>query len=115
VPPSEPQSAPTQQSSNASPKPATQSPADNHDDTITVEEWLEALLQIQQSVEDARQRAALEAALKQRLQQQAAERQKAVIEALYLRAFLEEQAKQEQERREQEEARRFLRMMGINI
>jgi hypothetical protein len=120
VPPSEPPGARTEQSSNASPesaaqKPEAQPPADSDDDTITVEEWLEALLQIQQSVEDARQRAMLEAALKERLQQQAAERQKAVINALYLRAVLEEQARQEKERREQQEARRFLQVLGFNI
>jgi len=57
------------------------------DDTITAEELQEALLQIRQSVEDAWQRKLLEAAIEQRIQQQAEERRRALLQILlYMRS-----------------------------
>ena len=87
---------------------------DEPEEDITAEDLLSALLQIQQSVEDARQRAQLEMAIKQRLKQQEEERQSAVLGYMFAKA-LQEQAILEQERREQEEARRFLNLMGFNV
>lgn len=125
VPPSQPPNSTSNQaqpvtSPARTPTPSTQTKAattqlgDEDDDNITAEDLLSALLHIQQSVEDARQRAQLEAAIKQRLQQQRQERQSAVVGMLFAKA-IEEQAWMEQERREQEEAKRFLRMMGFVV
>ncbi|KAJ4352499.1 uncharacterized protein N0V89_007847 [Didymosphaeria variabile] len=122
VPPEQPPTVASPQPPIATPAPAPEAPvptpptqaADAGDEEITAEELLSALLQIQQSVEDARQRAQLEAAIKQRLKQQEEERQTAVFNYMFAKA-IQEQAILEQERQEQEEARRFLRLMGFNI
>jgi hypothetical protein len=106
-----PGSAPAAQIST----PASRNQAeDEADEDITAEELLSALLQIQQSVEDARQRAQLEMAIKQRLKQQEEEKQTAVLSYMFAKA-IQKQAILEQERREQEEARRFLSLMGFDV
>lgn len=97
------------------PQPQTTEPEDNNEPTD--EDWLEALDQIRQQVTDARQRAALEAILMQKLQQEREERREAIIAALYLRAALENRAKEEEQRRQQEQAQaealRILRLLGL--
>jgi hypothetical protein len=80
-------------------------------------DWLEALTQIRQQATDARQRATLEAILMQKLQQEKQERQEAVTAALYLRAALQNHAKEQEQRRKQEQAQaealRFLQLLGL--
>ena len=116
VPPSKPVDTPTQPPQNTASSPAAQEEDDDDDDddTITAQDFISTLVQIQQSVEDARQRAEFEKAIKQRLQQQEEEKRREVMALLFARA-LQERARLEQERQEQEEARRFLRLMGYNV
>jgi hypothetical protein len=116
VPPEQPPpppatSVPTAKISTPAPRSQVE---DEAEEDITAEELLSTLLQIQQSVEDARQRAQLEMAIKQRLKQQEEERQSAILSYMFAKA-LQEQAILEQERREQEEARRFLSLMGFDF
>jgi hypothetical protein len=96
-------------------QPQTTGPED--DNELTDEDWLEALTQIRQEVTDARQRATLEAILMQEWQQEKQERQNAVIAALYLRAALQNHAKEQEQRRKQEQAQaealRFLQLLGL--
>lgn len=96
-------------------QPQTTGPEDDNEPTD--EDWLEALTQIQQQVTDARQRATLEAILMQKLQQEKQERQEAVIAALYLRAALRNHAKEQEQRRKEEQAQaealRFLQLLGL--
>jgi len=53
-------------------------------------------------------------AIKQRLKQQEEEKQAAVLSYMFAKA-IQKQAMLEQERREQEEARRFLSLMGFDV
>jgi hypothetical protein len=59
---------------------------------VSVEEFIAALVQIQQEVQDAQQRAMLEEALRRRAEQQELEKRKAIFQALYLRGLLQDYA-----------------------
>ncbi len=108
APPTEPPVTPKQQQAAAA---ATEE--DEGNGNTSVEDWIKALTQIQQEVQDAQQRAALEAVLRLRLQQEAQEKQDAVKRALYLRSMMEQYAKEEEERREQQQALRLLQILGL--
>ena len=56
---------------------------------MSVEDWIAALVQIRQEVQDAQQRAMLEEALRLRAEQQEEEQRKAIFQALYLRGLLQ--------------------------
>ncbi|KAJ9657203.1 hypothetical protein H2201_008254 [Coniosporium apollinis] len=86
---------------------------DSDGDDLSVEDWIQALSQIQQEVQDAQQRDTLEAILMQRLQQEEQERQEAVISALYLKAALQHHAREQEEKRKQEQALRLLQLLGL--
>jgi hypothetical protein len=76
------------------PAPSTASPNTAGDDNedVSVEEFIAALVQIQQEVQDAQQRAMLEEALRRRAEQQELEKRKAIFQALYLRGLLQDYA-----------------------
>jgi hypothetical protein len=55
---------------------------------VSVEDWIAALMQIRQEVQDAQQRAILEEALRLRAEQEEQEKREAIYQALYLRGLL---------------------------
>lgn len=61
----------------------------NASNDVSVEDFLAALMQIQQEVQDAQQRAILEEALRLRAEQQAQERRDEILQALYVRGLLQ--------------------------
>ena len=55
---------------------------------LSVNDWIAALAQIRQEVQDAQQRAILEEALKRRAEQEEQEKREAIFQALFLREFV---------------------------
>ncbi len=107
---------PTPQTSSPSqPEPPKAEKKDDGEE-LSVDDWIQALTQVQQEVQDAQQRAALEAIMMQRLKQEEQKRQDAVIGMLYLNAALQnhtrEQEEKQKQEQEQEQALRLLRLLG---
>jgi hypothetical protein len=59
------------------------------DNELSVEDWIAALVQIRQEVQDAQQRAILEEALRLRAEQEEQEKRAAIFQALYLKGLLQ--------------------------
>ncbi len=94
-------------------QPETPKPEKNDDgEDLSVDDWIQALTQIQQEVQDAQQRAALEAIMMKRLQQEEQNRQDAVVGMLYLNAALQNHTREQEERQKKEQALRLLRLLG---
>jgi hypothetical protein len=80
----------------SSPAPATAAPAaptaedsdDEETEEISLADWIAAMAQIQQEVQDARQRAILVEALRQRAEQEDREKYEAILKALLLRDLI---------------------------
>jgi hypothetical protein len=91
------------------PAPATtESTAD--DDELTAEEFLEALLQLQQEYKSPAERAVYEAMLKERLKQQEQAKQ-AAVQRLFAQAMQEYAVELEKKRRQQQERQQYLALL----
>lgn len=92
--PNPPKQAPA---TSAAPVPAESAAAteaaDEDNDELSIEDWVAALAQIQQEVQDAQQRAILEEALRLRAEQQEQEKRDAILKALFLREVVQRYAR----------------------
>ena len=98
----------------AAPAPAAEEATEDEDDP-SVEEFLQALLQIQREVRDREEKARLEALLRLQLQRQEQAKREAVgrLFAQAMQEALQEAVMEEQKKREQAELVRFLQALGL--
>lgn len=86
-----PQSLPTPTPTPTPTAPAASTAGDEEE--LSVEDWIAALAQIRQEVQDAQQRAVLEEALRLRAEQEEKQKRDAIFQALFVRQALNEYAR----------------------
>jgi hypothetical protein len=87
-----PQSPPTPTTTASAANAVAETTGEDNEE-LSVEDWIAALAQIRQEVQDAQQRAILEEALRLRAEQEEKQKREAIFQALFVRQALNDYAR----------------------